>query len=322
MGRTNTNSVNASNFSLIMKINLFLLKVIAPVLLAATAHAKLNVIATTPDFGAIAKEIGGDRVEVTTLAKATEDPHFVDSKPSFIVKLNKADALIEGGAELEIGWLPALVDQSRNPRIESGKPGRILCNQGIALLEIPTTLDRSKGDLHAAGNPHYTTDPVNAKLVAETIARGFSALEPKSAVVFKANLEKFTSRLDTKIEEWKKILAPGVGKPVVSYHNSWPYFEKRFGLKGELFLEPKPGIPPSPAHLAEVIATMKKDEIKIIIVEPHVNHRSAELVAGRTGAIVLDFAPYPGGKGVPEDYIGWMDSLVQSLVRAVAGKTK
>ncbi len=288
----------------------------------AAAQAKLNVVATTPDFGAIAREVGGDRVEVFTLAKPTEDAHFVDAKPSFVVKLNKADALIESGAELEIGWLPPLVDQSRNTKVETGKPGRILCNQGIALLEIPATLDRSKGDVHAAGNPHYTTDPANAKIVAATITAAFSALDPKSAGLFKANLEKFNRSLDTKLAEWKKALAPFAGRPVVSYHNSWPYFEKQFALKGELFLEPKPGIPPSPSHLAEVITAMKADKIKIIIVEPHVNHRSAELVASRTDATVLDFAAYPGSKGVPEDYIGWMDSLVQALARAFAAKTK
>jgi zinc/manganese transport system substrate-binding protein len=291
-------------------------------LLNAVAYAKLNVVATTPDFGAIARAIGGDAAEDFTMAKPTEDPHFVDAKPSFVVKLNKADALIEGGAELEIGWLPPLIEQARNTKLESGKPGRIVCHQGISLLEIPATLDRSKGDLHAAGNPHYTADPANAKIVAETIANAFSALEPKSATLFKANLEKFKKDLDAKIEEWEKKLSPYAGKRIVSYHNSWPYFEKRFDVKGELFLEPKPGIPPAPAHLAEVITTMKAENIKIIIVEPHVNHRSAELVAGRTDAVVLDFAPYPGGKGVPDDYIGWMDSLVQALAKAFAAKTK
>jgi zinc/manganese transport system substrate-binding protein len=295
---------------------------LAALFVATGAHARLNVVATTPDFGSIAREVGGDVVDVFTMAKPTEDPHFVDAKPSFVVKLNKADALIEGGTELEIGWLPPLIDQARNPKLDAGKPGRISCNQGIALLEIPTTLDRSKGDLHAAGNPHYTTDPANAKIVGETLATAFSALDPKSAALFKTNLDKFKARVDAKLVEWKKGLAPYAGRRVVSYHNSWPYFEKRFELKSDLFLEPKPGIPPSPAHLAEVITTMKAENIRIIIVEPHVNHRSADLVAGRTDATVLDFAPYPGGKGVPEEYVGWMDSLVQALAKAFAAKTK
>src|ERR1051326_5778324 len=150
-------------------------------LLPSPALAKLNAVATTPDLASIAREIGGNQVDITTLAKPTEDPHFVDAKPSFIVKLNHADALIEGGAELEIGWLPALLDQARNPKLEAGKPGRILCNEGISLLEVPSTLDRSKGDIHAAGNPHYMTDPSNARIVAAHIAEEFAALDPKSA---------------------------------------------------------------------------------------------------------------------------------------------
>src|SRR5438874_1203955 len=150
------------------------------VLVCQPAFAKLNVVATTPDFGSIASVIGGNEVSVTTLAKPTEDPHFVDAKPSFILKLNRADALIEGGADLEIGWLPALLDQSRNSKLAPGAPGRIACSQGISLVEIPATLDRSRGDIHAAGNPHYMTDPVNAKIVAEHIANAFCQLDAKS----------------------------------------------------------------------------------------------------------------------------------------------
>src|SRR5438094_3543375 len=151
----------------------FSLPLICSVALTAVpvpAPAKLNVVASTPDLASIAKEIGGEHIDITTLAKPTEDPHFVDAKPSFIVKLNRADVLIEGGAELEIGWLPALLDQSRNPKLAPGAPGHIACAQGVQLLEVPSTLDRSKGDIHAAGNPHYLVDPLNAKIVAQRIA--------------------------------------------------------------------------------------------------------------------------------------------------------
>ena len=279
---------------------------------ALGAQAKLNVVATTPDLGAIAREIGGKEVDVFTLAK-----------PSFVVKLNKADALIEGGAELEIGWLPPLLEQARNAKLAAGKPGRISAAQGISLLEVPTTLDRSKGDVHAAGNPHYLADPANARIAAQTIAKAFSALDPRSAALFEANANKFGARIDSKLSEWQKRLQPFEGKRVVSYHNSWPYFGQRFKLKFDLFLEPKPGIPPSPAHLAQVIATMKSENIKIIVCQPHLNHRSAEFVADRTDAVVIDFASYPGGgKGVPDDYVGWMDSLVQSLANGFTGKAK
>ena len=186
------------------------------------------------------------------------------------------------------------------------------------MLEVPGTLDRSRGDEHAAGNPHFTADPANAKIVASTIAEAFTALESSSAGIFKANLAKFHQRLDAKISAWEKILSPYAGRRVVSYHNSWPYFGERFKLRFDLFLEPKPGIPPSPAHLAQVIATMKSENIKDIICQPHLNHRSAQLVASRTGGTVLDFASYPGGKGAPDDYVGWMDSLVQGLAKALA----
>lgn len=219
-------------------------------------HAKLNVVATTPDLAAIAKAVGGEQVEATSLAKPTEDPHFVDAKPSMIMKLNKADVLIEGGAELEIGWLPALLQSARNPRIAIGAPGRILAAEVIELLEVPTTLDRSRGDVHAMGNPHFMTDPVNAMKVAGRIADAFCKLDGRSRETYQSNLKRFSETIDSKLAEWQKLLAQYKGRHVVSYHNSWPYFARRFGLEIDLFLEPKPGLPPTPAHLADVITKM------------------------------------------------------------------
>ena len=286
-----------------------------------TAHAKLNVVATTTDFAAIAKEIGGDKIDLTTLAKPTEDPHFVDAKPSFIVKLNHADVLVEGGAELEIGWLPALLDQSRNEKVAAGAPGHVSCMQGIQLLEVPSTLDRSKGDIHAAGNPHYTTDPINAKIIAQNIANAFCALDEKSCEAYRANLKKFDDAIDAKMVEWQKTLEPFKGQQIVSYHDSWLYFGGRFGLKIELFLEPKPGIPPTPAHLAEVITKMKQDNTHVIIVDPYLNRKTAETVARNTGATVVDVTQFPGGvKGTEGGYIQMLDYLVNSIAKALAEK--
>jgi len=288
-------------------------------LLVPLAHAKLNVVATTPDLAAIAKEIGGDNIDLTTLAKPTEDPHFVDAKPSFIVKLNRADVLVEGGAELEIGWLPALLDQSRNEKLASGAPGHVACAQGIQLLEVPSTLDRSKGDIHAAGNPHYVIDPMNGRQVAQRIADAFCALDAKSGDSYRANLKKFTDALDSKMIEWQRALAPFKGREIVAYHNSWPYFGERFGLKIDLFLEPKPGIPPTPAHLAEVILQMKDRKVNVIIVDPYLNRRTAETVARNTGADVIDVAQFPGGvKGTEGGYLQLIDYLVNSLAKALA----
>src|SRR6266568_6308252 len=180
--------------------------------LCQPALGKLNVVATTPDLAAIANAIGGDHIDITTLAKPAEDPHFVDAKPSFIVKLNHADVLIEGGAELEIGWLPALLDQSRNSKLALGAPGHVACAQGIPLLEVPSTLDRSRGDIHAAGNPHYLVDPVNAKIVAQHIADAFCAQDDKDCLAYRANLKNFNDSIDAKLAEWERILAPFKGQ--------------------------------------------------------------------------------------------------------------
>lgn len=288
---------------------------LAALFFAATADAKLNVVATTPDLAAIAKEIGGDKIEIATLARPTEDPHFVDAKPNLMLKLNRADALIEGGAELEIGWLTPLLEGGRNSKLVTGKPGRIACNEGIQLLEVPSTLDRSKGDIHASGNPHYMTDPMNAKAVAQHICNSFCQLDSADCNFFKAKLDEFNRRLDAKMAEWQKLLEPHKGKLVVTYHNSWPYFAKRFDLKVDLFLEPKPGIPPSPSHLTEVISKMKSENVKAIAVQPYQNRKTAEAVASRTGATVLDFPTFPNAP--TQTYEDWMDGLVKSLAQAL-----
>jgi zinc/manganese transport system substrate-binding protein len=291
------------------------------VALGQTAFAKLNVVATTPDLGAIAKEIGGDHIELTVLAKPTEDPHFVDAKPSLIVKLNRADVLLEGGAELEIGWLPRLLDECRNPKLAAGAPGHVVCSQGVPLKEIPTTLDRSKGDIHAAGNPHYVVDPLNAKIVAQTIATAFSSLDEKAADTYRANQKRFTEALDAKLMEWRKKLEPFKGQQVVAYHNSWLYFADCFGLKIDLFLEPKPGVPPTPRHLADIILKMKENHVHVILVDPYLNRRTAETVAARTGATVVDVTQFPGGvKGTEGGYIPLVDYLVNSLATALPAK--
>jgi zinc/manganese transport system substrate-binding protein len=298
-----------------------LLSLFGLVLAASLAEAKLNVVATTPDLGSIAKEIGSDKIELTTLAKPTEDPHFVDAKPSFIVKLNHADVVVEGGAELEIGWLPALLDQARNDKIVTGAPGHISCAKGVPMLDVPATLDRSRGDIHAAGNPHYIIAPSNAKIVAQNIADGFCVNDPKNTDAYRANLKKFDDEIDAKLVEWRKALAPFNGQSIVAYHDSWPYFAKEFGLKIDLFLEPKPGIPPTPAHLADVIMKMKEEHARVIIVDPYLNRKTADTVARNTGATVVDVTQFPGSlKGTEGGYIQLEDYLVNALAKALAEK--
>ncbi len=285
------------------------------------ASAQLSVVATTPDIAAIAKEVGGKAVDVTVLARPTEDPHFVDAKPSFIVKLNHADVLLEGGAELEIGWLPALLEQARNEKLAPGAKGHVACAQAVTLLGVPATLDRSRGDVHAAGNPHYLTDPLNAKKVAALIGESLCAVDPASCDSYHAGATGFGERIDAQMVGWTRALAPFRGTHVVAYHDSWVYFARRFGLEIDLFLEPKPGIPPTPAHLAEIEASMKSQHLRAILVEPYENRKTAEAVADATGATVIDAAQFPGGMKRAEDgYIGLIDALVASLANALSAK--
>lgn len=281
------------------------------------AQGKINAVATLPDFGAVARQIGGDNVDVTVLAKPTEDPHFVDARPSFVVKMRQADVLIDGGAELEIGWLPPLLQNARNPRIDVGQPGRVQASQGIRLMEVPEQLTRAAGDVHAMGNPHFMIDPIIAKAVAAHMATAFSAVDPPHAAAYQSNEKSFENTINAKLQEWGSKLLPYKGQSLVAYHDSWPYFAHRFGFNINVFLEPKPGIPPSPSHLAEVIAQMKAQKIKAIIVEPYHDKKIAEKVAESTGAKVVNFCQFPGGLPNTDTYIALIDVLVNNLVAAL-----
>ena len=281
--------------------------------------ASITVVATTPDLASIAREIGGSAVDVKALAKPTEDPHFVDAKPSHIVTLNRADMLIEGGAELELGWLPPLMESSRNSKIASGAAGRVVASHGIKMKEIPVTFDRSKGDVHALGNPHFLIDPLNAKIVAANIAQHLAQVDPKSAATYQANLRTFESKLDAKLAEWQKQLAPFKGAKIVTYHKDFVYLADRFDLEVVATLEPKPGIAPSPAHLATVISTMRAQNAHVILVQPYQNRRTAETVARQTSATVLDMPQQPGAVKEATTYFTMMDHLVRTLANGLQG---
>ena len=214
-----------------------------------------------------------------------------------------------------------MLDQSRNEKLAAGAPGHVNCAKGVPLMDVPATLDRSRGDIHAAGNPHYVIAPSNAKIVAQNIASALAQVDAKNAETYRANLQKFTAVLEAKMAEWQKTLAPFKGASIVAYHDSWPYFARDFGLKIELYLEPKPGIPPTPSHLAEVIMKMKEENAHVIIVDPYLNRRTAETVARDTGAAVVDVTQFPGGlKGTEGGYVQLEDYLVNSLARALAEK--
>ena len=287
---------------------------------ATQATAQLRVVATTPDLASVAREIGGDRVNVVALAKPTEDPHFVDAKPSFIVTLNRADALIEGGAELELGWLPPLLENARNGRIAAGAPGHVVASEGIRLLEIPTSFDRSKGDIHSLGNPHFMVDPVSAKIVARNIANHLSQIDPKNTATYESNLARFNARIDTKLAEWQKQLAPYRGAKIVTYHRDFIYLAQRFGFSIVDELEPKPGIAPSPSHLAQVIGEMRRDNAKVILVQPFQNRKTAETVARQTGAAVLDTPQQPGAVGNTATYFDMVDNIVRALASGLGAQ--
>src|SRR5947207_3667531 len=287
---------------------------------ASQSSAQLRAVATTPDLASVAREIGGDRVNVVALAKPTEDPHFVDAKPSFIVTLNRADALIEGGAELELGWLPPLLENARNGKINAGAPGRVVASEGIRLLEIPTSFDRSKGDIHSLGNPHFMVDPVSAKIVARNIASHLGQIDPKNAATYNSNLARFNARIDSKLAEWQRQLAPYRGAKIVTYHRDFIYLAQRFGLSIVDELEPKPGIAPSPSHLAQVIGEMRANNAKVILVQPFQNRKTAATVARQTGATVLDTPQQPGAVSNTSTYFDMMDNLVRSLASGLGAQ--
>ena len=288
---------------------------------ASVAHAKLNVVATTSDLGAIAREIGKDKVEVTSLAKPTEDPHFVDAKPSFIVKLNKADMLIEGGLHLEIGWLPNLVVGARNQKILTGNSGYLIASAGVPIIEVPTSVDRAMGDVHPLGNPHFMLDPINGKTVAAHICERLCQIDAANCAYYKDNLKDFTKRLDQKLSEWQKMLEPFRGTKIVTYHKTFPYFANRFNLNVVGTLEPKPGIPPSPTHINSLIPMMKNEGVKLILIEPFRERKTPEFAASQTGAKIVVFPIMVGGQKETDDYLSLFDYTIDQIVSALKTKS-
>lgn len=281
----------------------------------------MSILTTTEDLKSIARAIGGDRVKVDSLARGCQDPHFVAAKPSFMIKAKNADLFIRVGLELEIGYEELIIDGSRNQKIRIGGPGHLDASEGVGLLEVPTTtkVDRSMGDVHPMGNPHYWLDPENARIMARNIAGRLSELSPEDAEYFMENLAAFDKKMDEKMAEWNKKMAPFKGKNIAIYHRSWPYFADRFGLVTACELEPKPGIPPSPAHLKEVIDMIRRDKIKVIIMEVFYDEKPARFVAAETGARVIIVPNSVGGTKEAKDYFSLMDTIIDKLVEGLKG---
>lgn len=282
---------------------------------AAASFGKLNVVTTTSDLGSITEVVGGNLVKVTSIAAGNQDPHHLQARPKYIMMARHADLWIRTGMELEIGWEMPVIEGSRNRKIRPGQIGHLDASEHVHKLEIPDAgmLTRAMGDVHAQGNPHYLTDPENAKHAASDIAERLALLDPEHAQIYKANAAAFSNRIDAKMAEWKAALQPLNGKSIVTYHKSWIYFCERFGIDIAMELEPKPGVPPSPAHLTRVIQSVEADEIQIILQEPWYSTKAAEKVAGKTGARIVTAPIFTGSDPEAGDYIALIDLIVKRL---------
>jgi ABC-type Zn uptake system ZnuABC Zn-binding protein ZnuA len=285
---------------------------------AAPARAALRVVATTEDLASLVREVGGDRVKVDAVARGYQDPHFVEAKPSFILLLNRADLLVAVGRELEIGWLPPLVLQSRNARIQVGADGYLDASLTCRILEIPQgQITRAMGDVHPTGNPHYWLDPANGRRIAQAIEAKLGKLAPADAAYFAQRYADFDRRLAEAEKRWDAKMAPHRGVKVVSYHRSWPNFCERFGLEVVGYVEPKPGIPPSPQHTLGLIEEMRRIGVKLLLVEPYFDLRTPNAIGRETGARVLVLPPSVGGEKPITDYIALFDYDVELLLAAI-----
>ena len=288
------------------------------------AFAAIKVVATTEDLASLAREVGGDKVQVDALAKGYQDPHFVDPKPSFILQVSRADLLIAVGRELEIGWLPPLISSGRNAKIQPGASGYLDASQNVKILEIPTgQITRAMGDVHPSGNPHYWLDPDNGRKIAQSIRDKLSELSPNDKAYFAQRYADFDKRLAEAQKKWDATMAPYKGTKLVTYHRSWPNFMERFGLNVMGYVEPKPGIPPSPSHTLDLIGEMKNQDVKLIVVEPYFDLKTPQAIANQVGGKVLVLAPSVGGTKEASDYIQLFEydvNLLASTLKQLTAK--
>jgi ABC-type Zn uptake system ZnuABC Zn-binding protein ZnuA len=283
------------------------------VLVTATTPtaAKISVVTSTTDLASIAEFIGGDAVDVTSIARGTSDPHFVEVLPSYMVRVQKAKIYFKLGMDID-RWAAPIIDGSRN-----GKLVIVDCSKNIQPLEVPTgKVDASMGDVHTRGNPHYWLDPDNGAIVAETIADALAHADPGNIAVFRANLEEFRTELAARKVRWGETAQALRGMKLVTYHNSWPYFARAFGIEVDDFVEPLPGIEPTPSHTARVIDMMKAQGIRVIGVEPYFSKRTPETIARATGAAVVELPPSVGGAPGANDYFSLFDVLIDRLTKA------
>ena len=282
------------------------------------AEAALNVVTTTTDLASIVSEVGGDKVTVESLARGYQDPHFVEAKPSFVLKLHQADLLVLVGRDLEIGWLPPLITQSRNARIQPGADGYFDASLTAKILEMPTgQITRAMGDVHPLGNPHYWLDPENGRRIAKAVQAKLAEKDAANAAYYAQRAADFDRRLTEAQQRWKSMMAPYKGLKVVTYHRSWPNFADAFGLDVIGYIEPKPGIPPTPQHTLDVIQAMKAQQVKLILVEPYFDLKTPNSIASQTGGKVLVLPPSVGGVKGADDYLKLFETEINLLVAAI-----
>jgi zinc/manganese transport system substrate-binding protein len=287
--------------------------------IAGTADAQaLRIVTSTTDLYDIARAVGGNRISATHISEGYQDPHFVEAKPSFVLRMRKADVFAFVGLDLEIGWMSLLLDGARNPKIRPGGTGYVDVSRVIPVLDAARgPVDRSQGDVHPLGNPHYWLDPQNGRRIAALFRAKFSELDPQGAELYRRNEQSFNEKLDTAERAWQPLIARLRSKPIVAYHTSWRYFAEYTGLTIVAFMEPKPGVPPSPAHLAGVVQTMKRTGAKVVVMEPWYDRRTADFVARNVGGTVQVLPPSVGGATGIEDYVDVLDNAIQQLARAV-----
>ncbi len=284
-------------------------------LITAGAQAgNIKIVTTTTDLKSIAEFIGGNKVSVSSIATGYQNPHFVDPKPSYIIALSNADIFVTVGLDLETGWSPQLLSSSRNSKIQKGSPGYVDASDGVGLLQVPSSVNRGEGDIHIYGNPHYWLDPLNGKVIARNIANGLERTDPSNKAFYEANLQTFYSQLDIKLAGWVAKMAPFKGSKIIAYHNEWVYFERRFGLQIVDFMEPKPGIPPSPSQLVKVIREVGANKIKVIISSPYFTTSSSDVVSKQTGVKELTLATSTGAFPSVKTYFDVFDYDVDQLI--------
>ena len=296
-------------------IKFLMISLLSILCLSHPVFAEIKTVASLPDLAYITKQIGGNKVSVFSLAKGYQDPHQVDLKPSFMLKLSEANFFVLMGLELEV-WARDLIEGSRNVNLALGAPGYVDCSEGINVLEVPSVVSRSMGDVHPLGNPHYNLDPLSGKTIARNIYNALVRQYPQFQDYFKNNLENFDSELDKNFSRWIKEAAPLKGLKVITYHKSWEYFAHRFGIDIVGQIEPKPGIPPSPAQVTRVIELMNLNNAKIIIMEPYFDDHIPNLIASKTGAKVLKLPNMVGAFPGEDSYFSMFDYIISHLTKA------